>query len=346
MSQAASQGVPVRSGQGPSATGDTSKVELSEIVACVSSDLAKVEGILREELRNDTPFVDRLLEHSWLLGGKRIRPVFVLLAGGAAGGVSAGHHALAAAIELVHTATLVHDDLLDQAKVRRHQETAFSKWGMKTSVLLGDYLFTHAFHVASKGNSIAAVRVMAEASNRVCEGEMWQNAWQNKFDLTEAEYLRVISQKTAELCAASCEVGAILSGVSEAEAQQYRQFGLNLGVAFQIIDDVLDIVGSPEDVGKTLGTDLLNRKPTLPVIHCLSQCQPADYEQLVAELQDPESNLEVILGKLKDSKSIEYAKQMALNHANDAMEFAQSLPQSDYSEAMVLLGRFVLQRSR
>jgi len=289
--------------------------------------------------------VSKLLEHSWLLGGKRIRPVFLLLSGAAVGQLTPAHFQLAAALEMIHTATLVHDDILDQADTRRHRPTANSIWGAKQSILLGDYLFTHSFHIAAKGGSCEALQMLAQASNRVCEGEMRQNAWQGDFELSESDYLRMITEKTAELCGVGCRIGALLSGASEEVVQQIETYGRNLGVAFQIIDDVLDIVGQHDQMGKTLGTDLLNQKPTLPVIHCLENLPEDQTKQLIQFLQDPASTAQQLQVYLAKTGSIEYARLRAREHAQAAIDFAASLESNDCSQALVSLADFVQQRS-
>jgi octaprenyl-diphosphate synthase len=325
--------------------GRDSGPNLDKAYAPVMSSLAKVEAILQRELRSDTPFVDQLLEHSWLLGGKRIRPVFLLLSGAASGNVNDSHFQLAAALEMIHTATLVHDDILDHAETRRHRPTANAKWGVQQSVLLGDYLFTHAFDVAAKGGSCEALQMLARASNRVCEGEMRQNAWQGNFDLCESDYLRMITEKTAELCGVGCRLGAFLSGASSTTVDQFETYGRNLGVAFQIVDDILDIVGRDQTVGKTLGTDLLNQKPTLPVIHCLENLSQADRSAFVNFLKANESTADQLVDFLEGTNSIEYARKRARDHANDAIEFASSLSENENSKALVCLGEFVLKRT-
>ena len=186
---------------------------------------------------------------------------------------------MAVALEMIHTATLIHDDVLDEAQTRRHEPTANSKWGTKTSLLLGDFLFTHSFHVACHADSAQALGMLASASNRVCAGEIRQNNWVGNFDLTEQQYMDLISDKTAELCAVGCKLGAFLSNAELELVKRFEDFGRNLGIAFQIIDDVLDLVGRPQEVGKTLQTDLKNKKPTLPVIHCLRSLDPNDRQQ-------------------------------------------------------------------
>ena len=318
---------------------------LGPVYAPIVAELKQVETILQTELRSDTPFVDQLLEHSWLLGGKRIRPVFLLLSGAAVGELTPAHFQLAAALEMIHTATLVHDDILDQADTRRHRPTANSIWGAKQSVLLGDYLFTHSFHVAAKGGSCEALQLLAQASNRVCEGEMRQNAWQGDFELSQQDYLRMITEKTAELCGVGCRIGALLSGATQEVIDQFEAYGRNLGVAFQIIDDVLDIVGQDDQMGKTLGTDLLNQKPTLPVIHCLENLPAAQSKDLVKFLQDSASTAQQLQTYLAETSSLEYARLRAREHAQAAIDFATSLQSNDCSQALISLADFVQQRS-
>ena len=316
---------------------------LQEVYAPIETELQAVELILKTELQSETPFVDQLLQHSWLLGGKRIRPVFLLLSAASCGTITPAHRQMAAALEMIHTATLVHDDVLDEAETRRHRATANSTWGTKVSVLLGDYLFTHAFHVASLSGSAEALRLLARASNRVCEGEMRQNAWQGDFELTEENYMRMITEKTAELCGVGCRIGAMLS---ESDIQNdYELYGRNLGVAFQIVDDVLDIVGHQEEVGKTLGTDLLNQKPTLPVIHALANCDSGDSAALKEVLTSKESTPQDLMPFLIKTDSIKYARLVAQKHAQAATGFAQSLDSNAYSKALCKLATFVLERT-
>jgi octaprenyl-diphosphate synthase len=320
-------------------------LDLKAIYAPVSSHLASVEKILRAELVSETPFVDQLLEHSWLLGGKRIRPVFLLLSGACCGEIGEPHLKMAAALEMIHTATLVHDDILDEAKTRRHRATANSTWGNKVSVLLGDYLFTHAFHVASYSESAEALRMLAQASNRVCEGEMRQNASRADFTLSEEDYMRMVSEKTAELCDVGCRLGAFLSNASPELVEGFAAYGRDLGIAFQIIDDVLDVVGHTEKVGKTLGTDLVNQKPTLPVIHCLKHLKEPRKKEFLALLVDSGATTEKVIPFLEETNSLEYARSVAQGHAESASKFAKSLTPSAYAAALLKLSEFVLQRT-
>ncbi len=336
--------------------------KLAALYAPVAPHLASVESILQTELKSDTPFVDQLLEHSWLLGGKRMRPVLLLLSGLAQvtsanekfSGPEEAHralqtlqeklHLMAAAVEMIHTATLVHDDVLDKADLRRHQPTANAKWDNRVSVLLGDYLFTHAFHVASKSGSAAAMGKLAASSNLVCAGEMKQNFHAGNFEIEESVYFEIISQKTAELCAAACGIGAMLVGASEAEVANFEEYGRDLGIAFQIVDDVLDLVGTQGNVGKTLGTDLFNAKATLPVIHCL-RTLPADQRQPLLSVLEAGTDVTRAVEFLNSTGSIQHARQVAMKHAASAEAFAKSLPTSDSADALVKIAQFILSRT-
>ena len=326
----------------------TSKEKLAALYAPVASQLMEVESILQNELTSDTPFVAQLLEHSWLLGGKRMRPVLLLLSAmSIAKSETESHRELeqmGAAIEMIHTATLVHDDVLDKADLRRHQPTANAKWDNRVSVLLGDYLFTHAFHIGSKSGSAAALGKLAAASNLVCAGEMKQNFHAGNFEIDEDTYFEIITQKTAELCAAACGIGALLAGGSDAEVKQFESYGRNLGIAFQIIDDVLDLTGSQGTVGKTLGTDLFNAKATLPVINCL-QTLATDQRNVFLDLLKSGADASKAIELLSSTGSIEYARQAAQTHARQAEIFAKSLSENEASTSLVKLAQFVLKRS-
>ena len=332
---------------------------LKALYAPVLGSLDQVESVLQTNLRSDTPWVDELLEHSWLLSGKRMRPVLLLLSGLALlqkqnvdlaeDSLPPTLHPMAAAIEMIHTATLVHDDVIDDAEIRRHTPTANSKWDNRISVLLGDYLFTHAFHVGSQSNSVKALAMLASASNKVCAGEMKQNFHAGRFDMTSKLYFEIISEKTAELCAVSCAGGALLahadqSNTDQSLIDQFEQYGRDLGMAFQIIDDILDLVGDPNTVGKTLGTDLVNRKPTLPVIDCLGKLDDGKKSELLQMISDP-TQLPEVIRILNGTNSIEHARQVARSHIESAVAFASSLGDGAAAGAMLKIAQFVLKRS-
>ncbi len=318
---------------------------LTSIYAPIEADLREVDQLLFAELDRSIPWMDQLLNHTNISGGKRMRPALVLFSALACGEIGVQHRQLAAALEMIHTASLVHDDVLDHAEQRRHVATVNSRWDNKTSVLLGDYLFTHAFHLASQVDSLAAIRRLAVASNRVCAGEMKQNAWSGVFEITEADYLQMVSEKTAELCSCACYCGAHLSAAGESVSEAFSQFGQNLGIAFQIIDDILDLVGDAETVGKTLGTDLKNRKPTLPVIHCLSQADRALRKTMVAELESANPDHDRVMNWLDSSGSLAYARSTARKCAQSAVDFTADLSEGVGSQSLKLMAQFVLERT-
>ena len=315
------------------------------IYSVIAEELTQVELTISSEMRSTAPEVELLLSHSRGLGGKRLRPALLLLAGKAVGTLSQSHVFAAAALEMIHLATLIHDDVLDDAKTRRHQKTVHAKFGTRPGVLLGDYLFTHSFSVGSKSESIEAVKMLAQASNLVCEGEIKQNAWQSDFTIDEAAYLQMVSEKTGELCAAGCGIGAAISGANVEKTEAFKSFGRDLGVAFQIIDDVLDLVGDAKTVGKTLGTDLQNRKVTLPVIHALSTLEGDARELLLSNLNADVVSVEKVVAILNENGSIEYARGVAKSVAERAVSFAAELLDNAAARSLDAVGAMVLKRA-
>lgn len=320
---------------------------LQVVYAPIERELAAVERILRDELRSDHLYVDELVRYGCLLGGKRLRPTLLLLAGKAVGELKPEHLTLGAVVEMIHTATLVHDDVLDEAETRRHLATVNSRWDAKASVLLGDYLFTHSFYLASTTGSTWACREIGRATNIVCEGELRQKGCRGVFSLTETEYLDIIAAKTAELCACSCRLGAFYAGGSEPIIEQMTHYGRDLGIAFQIVDDVLDLEGDEGTTGKSLGTDLEQQKPTLPIIHALAQCTPGERTEFLTLLAgDGTATRESLTPWLARRASIDYAMATARRFAARASERLVQLAPSPASGVLGLLSRFVVERSR
>src|SRR5688500_2110466 len=212
------------------------RLALVRLFAPIAADLAAVDARLKKELRHSDPFIDDLAQHSFRIGGKRLRPALLLLTAQAVGRITPEHHLLAAVVEMVHTATLIHDDVLDDAEIRRHLDTVNARWNNQTSVLLGDYLFTHAFYLASTLDTTFGCRAIGEATNTVCEGELRQTASSGNFWLSRDEYLAIIEAKTAELCACCCRLGAHYAGGGARTVEALASYGRKLGMAFQIVD--------------------------------------------------------------------------------------------------------------
>lgn len=321
---------------------------LERVQSLVGDDLLQVERILLEEIDSGHPFVREVLSHLTSYRGKRLRPMLLLLSAQACGNgaIEHAHLVLAAVVEMIHTATLVHDDVLDEATTRRHVATVNSRWSNETSVLLGDYLFTHAFHLTSSLGDAAACRTIGRATNLVCEGEMAQVADRGNLSLSEEQYLDIVEAKTAELCAVSCFLGARYAQAPPAVCQALDGYGRALGVAFQIADDLLDMMGNERNTGKSLGTDLQKQKLTLPLIHLLAQLPPRQAEELRDRLSHPDGQTREFLLPLLDAQgSIEYARARAESFTVAARQSLSSLADSPAKQLLDDMADFVTVRN-
>jgi octaprenyl-diphosphate synthase len=319
---------------------------LAQTYASMAGPLQHVEQLLRQQLRSQQSYVDELCRYGCLLGGKRLRPVLVLLSAKACGEIQPAHLTLATVLEMIHTATLVHDDVLDGATTRRHLATVNSRWDSEASILLGDLLFSQAFYLASSLDDVFACRAIGRATNRVCEGELRQKGTRGDFRLTEAEYLSIVEAKTAELCACSCLLGAHYAAADAATIQRLERYGRYLGIAFQIADDILDIVGREETTGKSLGTDLQQQKPTLPLIRMLQTVDAITRQQILQMAASDHRDAHQSLRKLlQQSTAIEYAQQQAHHYVAQAADQLDGLPLSDALEHLYNLTRFAVHRA-
>jgi octaprenyl-diphosphate synthase len=319
----------------------------ANLFAPIARDLDEVERILRDTLETTRPGVDRLLALLAHYQGKRLRPALLLLTAQACGKVTSTHHLLSAVVEMIHTATLVHDDVLDGASVRRHAATVNALEGNQASIMLGDYLFTHAFHLSSTLDDVRACRIIGEATNRVCAGELQQICRRGNIDLSEKEYIDIIGAKTAELTACCCKLGAIYAGMGEAVIEHLTNFGRSLGIAFQIADDLLDLVGAEETVGKSLGTDLEQQKLTLPLIHLLHNMPIEESTRIRAILTAAGNHKrEALLPELRDSGSLEYARRKAEAFASSALAELECLPHSAGRAILETLAERVVHRDK
>jgi len=320
-------------------------LSLVDLYAPIRRDLAIAQRIFDDELVSELLIVNGLCEHIQSYRGKMLRPALLLLSAQATGEVSSSHHTLAAVVEMVHMATLVHDDVLDEADERRRLPTVCARAGNVTAVLLGDHLISHAFHLCSGLDSLYASRRIGATTNTVCEGELLQNHFRGNDRLGEAEYFDIIRRKTGALAAVCCELGAFYAGAEESVVQAMYAYGMSAGVAFQIIDDVLDIVGDRRQVGKTLGRDLSLGKLTLPTIHCLSSAGPATASALRAAVTGKEPYHPKRLRQwLDEAGSIEYAVSAATSHVNDALGQLDLVPPSDARSSLVAMAEFIVER--
>ena len=320
--------------------------KLAALYAPIAAEMAEAERVFAAELGSRFPFVQSLVDHCADFKGKRLRPALVLLTAKAAGTIRPDHAVLAAVVEMVHTATLVHDDILDESLVRRHAATVNAEWGNETAVLMGDYLFTHAFHLAASLETTLACRWIGQATNLVCEGEMQQVHNRGNFDLDEDAYFAIIRGKTAELTAVSCRLGAHYAGASEGTVRAMDDYGRDLGVAFQIADDVLDLLGEERATGKSLGTDLEKQKLTLPLIRLLATSPPeaaARLRRLLAAAK-PDDRAEV-RGYLDQSDALRYAWSQAERYASRAAAALDCLPDSPAKAVLRAMTHHVVRRN-
>ena len=324
---------------------DAARRRICELYAPVQAEMDQVEQLLRDELRHADPYVDALVQHGFRLAGKRLRPALVLLTGKAVGRMSPDHLILAAVVEMIHTATLVHDDVLDDAALRRHEDTINARYNNQSSVLLGDYLFTHSFYLASTLATTYACRTIGRATNIVCEGELRQVHHRGNVSLSEIEYSEIIEAKTAELTSCCCRLGAHYADASMDQESRLSNYGRHLGIAFQIIDDLLDMTGDETLTGKSLGTDLAQCKMTLPLIRTLELASPSERADLHALLHEPTENTRTALQPwLERYDAIAYARQKARRHATQAREQLADLADSPAAEVLRNLTDFVLDR--
>jgi octaprenyl-diphosphate synthase len=323
-------------------------VGLAALTECIAPQLAAVETRFHEELVSSLPCVNSLVKHVSRFRGKMLRPTLLLMVGKATAPdreLSDAHVTLATVVEMVHMATLVHDDVLDDAELRRKGATINHLRGNEAAVLLGDYLISHSYHLCSSLDSQLASRMIARTTNRVCEGELLQIDNRNNWELSEETYLRIITQKTAVLCATCCHLGARFSGASDAVIDAMELYGLSLGTAFQIQDDILDIVGDVSTVGKTLGIDIDKGKLTLPMIHFLRTAPPEHQALLRALLSSRDADkTEKIRNLILPSHSIEYARDRASQLIDRACGTLDFLPDGDAKRALETMARFVIER--
>ncbi len=331
------------------ATGDTG-AKAAPILALVEEvlgrSLLEAEQILMAELHTANPYVSDLLQHITRFRGKRLRPILLLLSAEACGGIRPAHKTLAAVVEMIHLATLVHDDVLDEAETRRHVATVNSRWNNETSVLLGDYLFTHSFHLASSLDTTHACRKIGRATNIVCEGELSQIKERGNLDLSEEAYFRIIDGKTAELTALCGHLGAYYADAELPVIEAMEQYGRYLGLAFQIADDVLDLVGNERKTGKSLGSDIEKQKLTLPLIRLLKRSSEADAHAIRQLLLHPEeSTREKLAPYFERSDALKYTHERALRLAEDARRQLDILPASRAKKILSEIAEFAVQRS-
>lgn len=312
----------------------------------IATDLLAVDAVIREKLHSEVALVNQIADYIISAGGKRIRPVLVLLIANAHGYRGTGHHQLAAVVEFIHTATLLHDDVVDESELRRGRKTANALFGNAASVLVGDFLHSRAFQMMVTVGNIRAMQILADATNVIAEGEVLQLLNMHDPDISEERYTEVIRSKTAKLFEAAAQLGALLAGASEDDIEAAAEYGRSLGTAFQLIDDVLDYSGQAEDIGKNVGDDLREGKATLPLIY-LMEYGTAEQRELVRSCIEngDEEHFDAILLAVTTSGALDYTKRKAEEASARATQAIAGLPDSTYKTALLKLSAFAVYRN-
>jgi octaprenyl-diphosphate synthase len=320
--------------------------ETSALLAIIAPDMREVDGVIRQRLRSGAPLVGTVSNYIIAAGGKRLRPALLLLCCGAFGYQGAQRFNLAAVVEFIHTATLLHDDVVDESTLRRGRATANEAFGNPASVLVGDFLYSRAFQMMVEAGRLDIMAVLADATNVIAEGEVLQLMNMRNADLDEAGYLHVIRSKTAKLFEASARVGAMLSGATAAQEALCAKYGQALGTAFQVIDDVLDYAGDASLLGKTVGDDLREGKTTLPLISAMQRGSDAQRAMVRAAIEGGGTDsLPDILEIIRETGALEISRRSATAEAQVAIEAARQLPDQPHTRALIQLATQLLERS-
>jgi octaprenyl-diphosphate synthase len=318
-----------------------------DIRSVVETEFLAVNDFIVKQLHSEVSLVESIGHYIVDAGGKRLRPMLTLLASKACGIDSQQHIPMAAVIEFIHTATLLHDDVVDMSTLRRGRPTANAKWNNPSSVLVGDFIYSRAFQVLVKIGDMRIMKIIADTTNKIAEGEVLQLIAKNNPSASEVNYMQVIENKTAILFQAAAHCGALLANADEASEKGLRNFGKSIGMAFQLIDDVLDYAGDATDLGKNIGDDLAEGKPTLPLIYAIEKGDKQQQKLIQQALRTEQINPEMlkdIIGIVRQSGGLEYTQSLAKAQSKAALNYLQVLPDSEYRQAMKAMVNFSLSR--
>ncbi len=321
-------------------------MEISVIRELVAEDMKAVDSLILRQLHSDVVLINQIGHYIVNAGGKRLRPMIVLLAARALGYQEHRHVDLAAIIEFIHTATLLHDDVVDGSELRRSRETANAVWGNAASVLVGDFLYSRSFEMMVDMESMRVMEVLSHATNRIAEGEVLQLLNCHDPDTSEEQYREVIIRKTATLFEAGARLGGVLGNATTEEEQALADYGLHLGIAFQIIDDALDYSDSSEDIGKNIGDDLAEGKPTLPLLRAMQVGSPAQRQVIREAIENGGlDQIAAIKAAIESTDAIAYTSRLASEEAALAKKALEALPPSSFRNALAALADFSVERA-
>ena len=318
---------------------------MQQVRETVAQEFERVNQLIIEQLHSDVPLVENIGHYIVDAGGKRLRPMLALLSGGVHGDINDNHITLAAVIEFIHTATLLHDDVVDLSALRRGRPTANAEWGNAPSVLVGDFLYTRAFQLLVAIGDMKIMKLLADTTNAIAEGEVLQLTKAGNPNTSETEYFQIIKNKTAVLFAAATAGGAMLSGQPQPQIDRLYQYGLDLGTAFQLIDDALDYEGDAADMGKNIGDDLAEGKPTLPLIYTMKHGSKSQ-QQLISSAIASKSNAQIddVIIAVSSCGALSHTRKIAAEHAQKAADIISNIPNTDHKTALLRLTELAASR--
>ena len=325
-------------------------VDFKTIQTLASTDMQSVDDLIQRRLQSGVVLVNQLSHYIINSGGKRLRPMIALLMARACGYQGERHIDIAAIVEFIHTATLLHDDVVDESDMRRGKDTANNVWGNQAAVLVGDFLYSRAFEMMIDVNEMRVMQILAQTTNIIAEGEVLQLLNVNDADTDEARYLEVIYSKTAKLFEAACQLGAVLAGLSAAEEKKVAEYGTHLGTAFQLIDDILDYSADSQEMGKNVGDDLAEGKPTLPLINALVVSAESGIQDDVVLIRKAIEEggidrIDDIMHIIKKTGAIKYTTDVARKETKLAIDSLAFLPESEFKAALIGLADYSLKRT-
>jgi len=324
-------------------------MKIEDVFTLIKGDMDRVNSLIQSSLHSEVVLINQISQYIINSGGKRLRPILVLLSANAftdnSSDTDTHKVTLAAVVEFIHTATLLHDDVVDESELRRGKDTANELWGNAASVLVGDFLYSRAFEMMVGVGSMQVMEILSHSTNTIAEGEVLQLLNCNDASTTEARYIEVIHFKTAKLFESASQLGAVIAHQNKATEQAMAKFGMHLGTAFQLIDDVLDYSASSDDMGKNVGDDLAEGKPTLPLIYAMAHGSKQQAELIRNAIeQGGLDQIKAITQAIEDTGALDYTRDIARNEAQQAIAQLTGIPDSDYKQAMITLANFSVER--
>lgn len=321
-------------------------MSINEIISPIAEDMKALDSVIRARLNSEVVLIRTIGEYIIGAGGKRMRPAMVLMMANALGYQGDKHHILAAVVEFIHTSTLLHDDVVDESDMRRGRETANEVFGNAASVLVGDYLYSRSFEMMVEVDTMRIMQILSQATTVIAEGEVLQLLNVHDPDVSVERYMQVVRYKTAKLFEAATQIAAVIAEVPQDVEEAAAAYGRHVGTAFQLIDDVLDYSGSAENLGKSVGDDLREGKPTLPLIRVM-QVGTSEEQALIRQaIETGEADFEAVAAAIKNTDALEYTREIAVQEAQIALEALEQLPDSIYKTSLRNFCTFAIERDR